>query len=346
MYSDGYSRKNVDKHFGYVCNALEKFCGEHFGGNYSAEAGEAFMDVIPMKKLSKDYTALFRHSVDRFNHALDGDFHWRPVKHRKKSYASSCYDSIVSVYEKYLFQTGKMRQNVRHHVYLVAKFLAYMESIGITDLCMIEPDHIHERFKAAAGKEGFGKTMKAFFRYAYKYGLINKDISCWFPTVPRHKPIPTVYSLEETEKVLASVDRSICIGKRDYCIVLMAAKLGIKACDITKLNINDIGSTEKNIRLVQQKTGVAVEFPVLQEISVALEDYLSHARPDSCLPNIFLTMPRSEVSALSTQGIYAIVSGALACSGVDSRFRRRGSHALRASLASQLLDEGRTYPEI
>lgn len=43
MYSDGYSRKSVDKHFGYVCNALEKFCGEHFGGKYSAEAGKAFI---------------------------------------------------------------------------------------------------------------------------------------------------------------------------------------------------------------------------------------------------------------------------------------------------------------
>lgn len=346
MYSDGYSRKSVDKHFGYVCNALEKFCGEHFGGKYSAEAGESFMDAIRMKKLSKDYTALFRHSVDRFNHALDGDFHWRPVKHRKKSYASSCYDSTVNAYEEYLFQTGKTQQNVRCHVHLVARFLAHMESIGVTDLCMIEPEHIHERFKAAAGKEGFGKIMKAFFRYAYKYRLISNDISCWIPMAPRHKPIPTVYSLEETEKILASIDRGTCIGKRDYCIVLMAAKLGIRACDITKLNMDDIGFTEKNIRLVQQKTGVAIEFPVLQEMSAALEDYLNLARPDSFLPNVFLTVPRPETSALSTQGIYDIVSGAIARSGVDTRFRRRGAHALRSSLASQLLDEGRTYPEI
>lgn len=72
----------------------------------------------------------------------------------------------------------------------------------------------------------------------------------------------------------------------------MAAKLGIRSCDIAGLNLDDIHGREGIIRLTQQKTNVSIEFPILQEISTALDDYLNNARPDSCLPNLFLTKPR------------------------------------------------------
>jgi len=221
-----------------------------------------------------------------------------------------------------------------------------MESIGIVDISMIKAEHVHEEFKAANDKAGFHKKIKMFFRYAYKYELIENDISCWIPSIPRHKPVPTVYKAEEIEKILSSIDRTSCIGKRDYCIVLIAAKLGIRSCDIAGLNLDAIHYTEGIIRLTQQKTNVSIEFPILPEISTALDDYLNNARPDSDLPNVFLTKPRPVASILSTQGIYAIVSEAIAKSGIDTASRRHGAHALRSSLASQLLSDGKTYSEI
>jgi len=346
MCDDGYSSRSVDTHFRSVYNCLIKFCDEHFEGMYSIEAGQTFMMIIQMKKLSKDQTALYRNSIERLNHALSGNFHWRPEKQQLKPFESSCYDSIIARYESYLFQTGKTKTNVRHHIHSVSRFLAHMETIEIVDISMIKAEHVHERFKAANDKAGFHKTIKMFFRYSFKYGLIENDISCWIPSIPRHKPVPTVYTVEEIEKILSSIDRTNCIGKRDYCIVLIAAKLGIRSCDIAGLNLDAIHCTEGIIRLTQQKTNVSIEFPILPEISTALDDYLNNARPASCLPNVFLTKPRPVASALSTQGIYAIVSGAIAKSGIDAASRRHGAHALRSSLASQLLREGKTYSEI
>ena len=259
---------------------------------------------------------------------------------------SSCYDSIIAEYEIYLMRTGKTKTNIRHHIHSVSRFFAHMESIGIVDICKIKPDHVHERFILANDKSGFHKTMKMFFRYAYKYGLNENDISRSIPSVPRHKPVPSVYTVEEIEAILGSIDRNTYTGKRNYCIILMASKLGVRSCDIAGLSINDIHRTEGVIRLIQQKTIVPIEFPLLPDISVALEDYLNNARPDSCLPNVFLTKPRPVTSALSTQGIHAVVSGAIKHSGIDASSRRRGAHALRSSLASQLLEEGKTYSEI
>jgi len=344
--SDNYSHKSVDNHVRYVYNALARFCNEHFDGDYSVEAGEAFMTMIWVKELSKDYTSFCQNSVERLNHALTGDFHWRPIKHKKKAYASSCFDSIIGEYESYLVRTGKTKTNVRRHVHLVARFLAHLESNGITDIRTIRADNVHEGFKVAVDKCGFHKVLKAFFRYAYKYSIIGQDISCWIPTASRHKPIPTVYTVEETYKILSSIDRSTCIGKRNYCIILMAARLGMRACDIAGLTFAAINRNGAIIRLTQQKTDVPVEFPLLHEIAVALDDYINNARPDASIPNVFLAVPRPDISALSTQGIYAIVSGAIAQSGVDVHSRRCGANALRSSLASQLLDEGRNYSEI
>ena len=346
MLSDGYSPKSVDHHVRHIYNSLTKFCSERFEGEYSVQAGKAFIAMIQMKNLSKDQYVLYQNTVERLNHALNGDFHWRPVHQQLKHYASSCYDSIIAEYETYLIRTGKTNTNVRHHIHSVSRFFAHMESLGIVDISKIKADHVHERFIAANDKSGFHKTMKMFFHYAYKYELIENDIRRWIPSVPRHKPVPSIYTVEEIDAILSSIDRNTCIGKRNYCVVLIAAKLGVRSCDIAGLSIDDIHRTEGVIRLTQQKTIVPIEFPILPDISVALEDYLNNARPDSCLPNVFLTKPRPVASALSTQGIYAVVSGAIKHSGIDASSRRHGAHALRSSLASQLLEEGKTYSEI
>jgi len=346
MITDNYSRKSVDNHIRYVYSTLTKYCDNHFEGEYFIDAGEAFMRIIYERKMTKEQTSLYKISVERLNHALAGDFHWRPEKHKKKPYASSCFGEIIVGYENYIVQTGKTETNVRHHIHLVARFLKYIESIGITNIASITADVVYNCFIAAGDKEGFRKIMKAFFRYVYKYNFIGQELSCWVPSVTRHKPVPTVYTVDEINKILNTIDRNTDIGKRNYCIILMAARLGMRACDIVRLSLDNINRKGSVIQLMQKKTGVPIEFPLLQEISVALDDYIDNARPDSNLRNVFLTVPRPDTSDLSTQGVYAIVSGAIAKSGVKTHSRRLGSHALRSSLASQLLDEGRTYPEI
>ena len=346
MYSDGYSPKSVDHHVRPIYSRLSRYCEEYFEGMYSIDAGEAFMQMIQRKNQSKEQTDLNRNSVERLDYALDGDFHWRPAKSKLKPYAASCYDAVVARYETYLIQTGKTITNTRRHIHLIADFLSHMESAGITSLPMIKAEHIHERFAAANDKAGFRKAVKMFFRYACKYGLVENDNSRWIPTVPRHRPIPSVYTKDEIERILDSIDRTTSLGKRNYCMILIAARLGIRSCDIAGLKLEDIRHREGLIRIMQQKTDIPVEYPILNEIAEALKDYLDNARPGSDLPHVFLTQPRPAASALSTQGSYAVVSGAIARAGIDMSSRRHGAHALRSSLASHLLADGKTYPEI
>lgn len=345
MITDNYSCKSIDNKIRYVYCALTKFCDDHFEGEYFVEAGEAFMRMIYERKLSKKQTSFYTNSVERLNHTLVGDLHWRPSNHKKKPYASSCFDEILVGYENYIAKTGKTDNNIRHHIHLAARFLKYIESNGITNIASITTDAVYNCFIATGDKEGFRK-IKAFFQYLYKYDFVGHDLSCFVPSVPRHKPVPTVYTVDEINKILNTIDRNTDTGKRNYSIILMAARLGMRACDIVGLSLDNINHAGSVIQLTQKKTGVSVEFPLLQEISIALDDYIDNARPNSNLRNVFLTVPRPDTSALSTQGVYAIISGIIVKSGIETHSKRLGSHALRSSLASQLLEEGRTYPEI
>ena len=346
MKSDNYSSKSVDAHVKNVYNSLIRFCDENFERYYSVPAGEAFIKMIIEKGYSKGQTSLFMNSVERLNHALDNDFHWRPEKNSVKQYANSCFNTLVLEYESYLFLKGKTKHDVRNNVHLIAKFLAFLESKGVTNLQSISVFDIHEAFSLSKDKDGFSKRIKVFIRYLFENDLIKEDISCWIPSVSRHKPVPSVYSIEETDRILTSIDRSSRVGKRNYCIVLMAARLGIRSCDIVNLKLDNVNYCSGNIVFTQQKTDKMIELPLLPNVLEALNDYVNHARPVSSLPNIFLTVPLPDASILTTQGIYSIVSTAISDSGIDVRYRRRGAHALRSSLASQLLNEGSNLIEI
>ena len=83
--------------------------------------------------------------------------------------------------------------------------------------------------------------------------------------------------------------------------------------------------------------------PLLPEIDAALNDYVAHERPKSELDRIFLRAIPPFGKELQPHAIYSIVSRVIGASDVLTNNRKRGTHALRASLATALLDEGNTY---
>lgn len=346
MISDGYSEKSVNHHIEPVYNQLIRYCDETSSGTYTISIGDSFLAKVDAKSYSSAHKHLIRNCIERLNQTIKGDVHWTPPKSPSKEYMSSCYDVIITQYEEHLVNTGKTVKNIRHHIHLLSKFLAHMEEIGITAISEISLEHIRQSFVESSDKANFSKIIKMFFRYAHKHKFIRNDISQWIPSPQRTKPIPSVYTVEEVERIVNSVDRNSCIGKRDYCIILLAAMFGIRSCDIVALKLEDIQREKGVIRIVQKKTAILVEFPLLNEVLEAIDDYLLNGRPNSDHSNIFLTEPRPITSILSTQRIYNIVSNAIKKSGVDSSSRRCGAHALRSSLASNLLSEGKSYSEI
>lgn len=345
MVSKGYCKDTIGNNR-RAYSVLWEFCINNGIESYSEEVGEKFLQDLQQRRPQLKPTTInnYRSYLLRLNSTLSG-LAWQPrYTSSLLEYAKSCFSDLVNEYESYLYETGKTKYNVRARIHLVARFLQFAEQNGYERLSDLTAAFIYEAFQAASDKRAFRSIIGAFLRYAKIYGLVTVDLSPLLPKVANHGTVPTVYSPEEIEQLLTSIDASTSMGKRNYAIVLIAARLGLRACDIANMTLDCLCWKSNTIRLVQSKTKQPLMLPMLDDIKFALNDYINNGRPETTDSHIFQI--RFGYGAISTRCIYRIVRKSFECSIIECGDRRRGSHALRSSLATALLHEGNDYHTI
>jgi site-specific recombinase XerD len=342
MREDGYSESVVKSRLKHIYNKLAIFCDEHNEGWYSPEIGNAFLDENE-GLISDRHFLTHKAAIERIDRALCGDFHYRPISKKDIPYVSSSFDEQLTFYEKQLYESGKTKRDVRNRMHVLARFMKYAQDHGCHKLADIDARIIYGGFEVEGSKDEFRKTVAHFLRYAYRQELLPMDISSFVPEFSRHQPIPTVYSIKEINTILESIDRTKRLGKRNYAVIMIAARTGLRSCDIADLKFDNIDRKNKILTLVQKKTGEYIEMPLLDEVLEAIDDYVLNERPASSSANIFLSHKNPDVTVLFPRTIYVIVSRTIKRSGIDPAGRKCGAHALRSSLASHLLEEGNSY---
>lgn len=162
---------------------------------------------------------------------------------------------------------------------------------------------------------------------------------------PVSKKIPSVYTQEEVERIIASIDRISTIGKRNYVMILLCARYGLRAIDVVGMRFCNIDWDTNEIRVRQQKTDKEITLPLSEEVGCALIDYIKNGRPSANTPYLFIKHS-APYGALSS-GVMALnVSTYMRRAGIDSTGKRTGSHILRHSLASNLLKANEQLPVI
>jgi integrase len=151
-----------------------------------------------------------------------------------------------------------------------------------------------------------------------------------------------VYSGDEVARLLASVDRSTCIGKRDYAILMLAAHLGLRSSDIVNLSFKDIDHMAKTITIIQTKTSRPLTLVMNSDVEEAIADYIKNARPPSSNDKIFQGS-QAPYAPLTAGAGYAIAHKCFSRAGIAPQGRRRGTHALRMSYATALVATGIPY---
>ena len=342
----GYNVSGTRKYI-TVYRALAQFSQLNYEGTYSHEVGEAFMQSLRERKepLSAGFYRAYANAVEHANHVMEGDFTWRP-EIKNQNYADSCYRQEMRLYEEYLKNSGKTNSDVRSRMHIVARFLRHLDDTDVKKLTAMGAVHIYEAFQAATDKGGFHKSVGAFLRYAHRHSLTSRDYSVLVPQAKRHIPVPTVYTPEEVEKIIETSVKSKRCGKRNYAIVLIAARLGLRSCDIVNLRFENILTDSGWIKLVQVKTGEHLSLPLLPEVYHALIDYVENERPDYDSDIIFSRAAPPFDAPLLPHTIYSIVSRIIGESGIATKGRKCGAHALRSSLATALLNEGNDYRSI
>lgn len=176
---------------------------------------------------------------------------------------------------------------------------------------------------------------------------INKDLTPVCPRVKEHRNdrIPSTFTSKEVNMLLNSVDRESPIGKRDYAILLLAAKLGLRSGDIANLRFENINWELSTIHITQGKTGTPLNLPLLKEVGWAVIDYVKNGRPSTNSKEI-LVRHISPFDAL-TGGTYDIMQKYIRRAELSiPEGKRHGLHALRHSLASTLLEQNIPLPII
>lgn len=191
-------------------------------------------------------------------------------------------------------------------------------------------------------------ALRTFFHYLYQQGISLKDFAYIVPHdgYRGSSKIPSAYPKEDVEKLLVSVDRGNPKGKRDYAIILLAARLGLRAHDICNLSFQNLKWETNTIEIIQEKTEKIIVLPLLEEIGIAIIDYLKYARPD-VENNIIFFRLIPPIVQLEAPTLHSIVTHQMNKAGIKiQNGKKHGPHALRHSLASALLEENTPLPVI
>jgi integrase len=252
----------------------------------------------------------------------------------------------VARFQAHLRAAGLSASTVRTYGTLAGEFVAFTGTRGGLACC--DANMIGAFVATLAGYQF--KTVeqklcavRSFLRFASADGLV--DGAC-LEAVPaarsaRQARIPSVWDPGEVTRILDAIDRDNPCGKRDYAIILLIARLGLRGVDIRRLEFADFDWAGNRLFVVQAKTGDRVQLPLLKEVGWAVIDYIRHGRPDSDCPQVFVRH-LAPIGPFSDQehlhGI--LVKHARVARVPVSEKRRHGMHSLRHTLATRLKRRG------
>lgn len=232
------------------------------------------------------------------------------------------------------------------------KFSNYLDMNGISSFSQITLKNIQQYLEYNADltlsqRYHIVSCLKVFFQFLYDKNYVSTNFKELIPRVNySHKAhIPSVYAPEEIESLLAVVDRANPIGKRDYTILLLAARLGLRASDICGLCFDDVDWTNNQINIIMQKTNGPLQLPLTAEVGNAIIDYIRNGRPKSKYRNIFLRHIHP-IEPMYGSSLHGMIQRYFYDAGIDIKNRKHGPHALRHSLASNMLSNNTPLPTI
>lgn len=217
------------------------------------------------------------------------------------------------------------------------------DSLDIEDVRDFLLDRVHR--VAPKRAQYLGSALRSFFRFLFARGEIRSDLALAVVTVRRRRAasVPRHMPARDVERLLRSCDRSSATGRRDFAILLLLARLGLRASEVRALELGDVRWREGEI-LIRGKGLIRDRLPLLPDVGKAIATYLKKDRPTSASRHVFLCRrapyrPLGHPSSVSTIVMRAIVQAGLSPP-------TRGAHLLRHSLATAMVRRGASMAEI
>ena len=258
----------------------------------------------------------------------------------------------VQGYENYLrHQCGLAPGTVANYRPFVLNFLQHRFASGSVTLSRLSASDMIEFVQHQVPKLSPGRAkimtaaLRSFLRYACHLGEVVPELVAAVPAVAHWKQlnIPRGIGTDQVQQILASIDRSSATGWRDYAILMLLSRLGLRSGEIRKLELDDIDWNNATLR-VRTKGGKCRTFPLSQAVGDALADYLRHERPECADRRVFLRARSPIEGFCNSSSIINITRRLIECAGVDTP--TFGAHQFRHGLATEMLRQGCSLREI
>lgn len=346
LLKEGYSEQRIADYQRLWRDGIEEYMSKKSLLNYNAVIGEDFLGSIPV--MSASYMRTIRRSVN----VLADFLLYGKVRKRIIQYVHhELPGEIGKVAFEFIKSQAKLRRSkltLEKHQRIMSYFICHLELKSITHVLEIRDEDVLSFIASAHNcKDHYLNTTRMFCRFLYEQKYIDRNVEYVIGrnNYPKREKLPSVYDADEIKRIEETVGQSSAVGKRDYAMLLLATRLGLRSSDIAELAFGNLDWGQNIICLTQSKTKKVIELPLLADVGEAIINYLKYGRPVSDLQQVFLTAcaPYRPINRLVINGA---VSRTIIASGVDITGRKFGPHAMRHTLASQLLLNGTSLPVI
>lgn len=284
---------------------------------------------------------------------LHGSVLRRYYKH-KEILHNQYFIEVISNFKQYCIDKECSTVTIGHYTKQSAKFLDYSDSHGLTSFNEINLTLIHNYIKTLAGYayktvELQLCSLRSFLKYLHLNSMTVVDYSLKIPMIQSRKQtrIPSVWSVDDLKKLISAIDRGSPMGKRDYAMILLASRLGLRISDIKKLTFEDFHWNDNQLVFVQSKTRTTICLPLVQDVGWAVIDYLKYGRPKVETSCVFVRHVAPFFPFSDDDHLHQVIVKYMRLAHIPISSKRRvGMHSLRHTLASLLLENNTPLPAI
>jgi site-specific recombinase XerD len=266
--------------------------------------------------------------------------------------ARNCQQRRIDEYRRYLLQErGLAEASLLNYVPFIEQLLSDRFTLSEMNLSELTARDVTRFLQLHAGQLSHGRArllvtaLRSFLRYLRHQGEIPVDLAGCVPSVAAWSlsSVPKFLPAGSVQQVLDHCERDTPEGRRNYAVLLLLARLGLRACEIVSLSLDDIdwGNGRLTVRC---KGGRWAQLPLVSDVGEAIAVYLRSGRPRCVCRNVFLRHRAPIRGFADSTTVSSIVRRALIRSGIDST--RKGAHLFRHTLATDLLRNGASLDEI
>ncbi len=260
-------------------------------------------------------------------------------------------EQITTAYAGYLSQERVLAPlTVGQQVAYIRRFLS--ERFGTKRVCCeaLKPADIGRHLlrhntSRRRGPQAVASALRTFFRFLYIRGIVGIDLAGAVPSVAQWHlaGIPKFLAAEQIEAVLQSCNQATVLGQRDHTVLLLLARLGLRASEVVRMELEDLDWGAGEL-MVRGKGGQQDRLPMPTEAGQALAAYLHHGRPPCATRRVFVRTHAPHRGFRTSAAINYLVSKAIDRVGLEPA--HKGARLLRQSLATDMLRQGASLAQI